>query len=254
VSPVVSPGRGRSLPLIYRTFMASFPEIPLKAVVKLGGALFKRDPEVEALKSMGKTLSSFVNDGNQLVAVAGGGQNARVYIDAARKLGADESTCDLIGIGVTRSNAELLRLALGGVGVPKIPTLLSELNHLAGPGKAVVLGGLQPGQSTNAVAALAAEITRADFLVNATDVDGVYTSDPKKDPKAKLLRSISVEKLLNWALAGDVYAGKYELLDPVALKIMQRGKIPTRFVSLEDPSNITSALRGRDIGTLVSYS
>jgi uridylate kinase len=228
--------------------------IRLKAVVKLGGALFKRDPDVEALRSMGKTLSSFVGEGNQIVAVAGGGQNARVYIDAARRLGADESTCDLLGIGLTRANAELLRLALGGVGVPMIPTLLSELNHLVGPGKAVVLGGLQPGQSTNAVAALAAEITRADFLVNATDVSGVYTADPKRDPKAKLLRSVSVEKLLSWALSGDVYAGKYELLDPVALKIMQRARIPTRFVSLEDPSNITSALRGRDIGTLVSYS
>lgn len=226
----------------------------MKAVVKLGGALFKRDPDVDAIRTMGKTLSSFIGEGNQLVAVAGGGQNARVYIEAARKLGADESTCDLLGIGLTRANAELLRLSLGTAGVPKIPSLLSELNHLVGAGKGVVLGGLQPGQSTNAVAALAAEITRSDFLVNATDVAGVYTADPKKDPKAKLLRSVSVEKLLSWALAGDVYAGKYELLDPVALKIMQRARIPTRFVSIEDPSNITSALRGRDIGTLVSYS
>ena len=226
----------------------------MKAVVKLGGALFKRDPEVDALRTMGKTLGGFVGEGNQLVAVAGGGQNARVYIDAARRLGADESTCDLLGIGITRANAELLRLALGGVAVPKIPTQLSELNHYVGAGKVVVLGGLQPGQSTNAVAALAAEITRSDFLVNATDVIGVYTADPKKDPKAKLLKSVGVEKLLAWALSGEVYAGKYELLDPVALKILERARIPTRFVSIEDPSNITSALRGRDIGTLVSYS
>ncbi len=225
----------------------------MKAVVKLGGGLFKRDPDVGALRTMGKTLSGFVGEGNQLVAVAGGGQNARVYIDVARKLGADESTCDLLGIDVTRANAELVRLALGGVAVTRIPTLISEISQYAAVGKAVVLGGIQPGQSTNAVAALAAEITRADFLVNATDVSGVYTADPKKDPKAKLLRSVSAEKLLSWALAGDVYAGKYELLDPVALKIMQRARIPTRFVSLEDPSNITSALRGRDIGTLVSY-
>jgi len=155
---------------------------------------------------------------------------------------------------VTRANAELFRLALGSIAVTKIPTMLSELIHYVSPGKVVVIGGLQPGQSTNAVAALAAEITRADFLVNATDVQGVYTADPKKDPKAKMLRSVSIDKLLSWAMVGDVYAGRYELLDPVALKIMQRARIPTRFVSMEDPSNITSALRGRDIGTLVSYS
>ncbi len=226
----------------------------MKAVVKLGGALFKHTPDTNALKSMGKALASFSAEGNQVVAVAGGGQNARVYIDAARKLGADEATCDLLGIRITRANAELLRLALGQNASPKIPTSLSELPHYVGAGKVVVLGGLQPGQSTNAVAALAAEITGADYLVNATDVDGVFTEDPKKNPKAKLIRSIHVDKLLNWSLSGDVYAGKYELLDPVALKIMQRAKIPARFVSLEDPDNIIDALKGKDVGTRVTYS
>src|SRR6184192_2053370 len=225
----------------------------MKAVVKLGGALFKRDPDVDALRTTGKILSGFVGEGNQLVAVAGGGQNARVYIDAARKLGADESTCDLLGISVTRANAELLRLALGSVAVPKIPTMLSELTHYVSSGKVVVLGGLQPGQSTNAVAALAAEITKADVLVNATDVEGVYTQDPKKSPKAKLIRSVHVDKLLNWAMAGEVFAGRYELLDPLALKILQRARIPTRFVSLVDPGNIIEALHGKVVGTRVVY-
>src|SRR5713101_413716 len=216
----------------------------MKAVVKLGGALFQRDPDVDALRRMGKVLSGFASEGNQLVTVAGGGQNARVYIDVARKLGADESTSDLLGITVTRANAELFRLALGSVAVTKIPTMLAEVTHYVSPGKVVVLGGLQPGQSTNAVAALAAEITRADVLVNATDVEGVYTQDPKKSPKAKLIRSVHVDKLLNWAMAGEVFAGRYELLDPLALKIMQRAKIPSRFVSLKDPKNIIGALHG----------
>src|SRR5713101_10071210 len=134
----------------------------MRAVVKLGGALFRREPDVTALKAMGKVLGSFVEEGNQLVLVAGGGENARTYISAARKLGAEESTCDLIGIQITRSNAELLRIALGPIAVAKIPTGISEVLHLAGEGRIVVMGGLQPGQSTNAVAALAAEITRAE--------------------------------------------------------------------------------------------
>jgi uridylate kinase len=226
----------------------------MRAVVKLGGALFRRDPDVTALKEMGKVLEGFVAEGNQLVLVAGGGENARTYISAARKLGAEESTCDLLGIQITRANAELLRLALGSIASSKIPTTLSDLPHCVGPGKAVVMGGLQPGQSTSAVAALAAEITRAEILVNGTDVDGVYTEDPKKNPKAKLIRSVHVDKLLNWAMSGEVFAGRYELLDPLAIKIMQRAEIPTRFVSLGDPSNIITALQGKDIGTRVLYS
>jgi len=225
----------------------------MRAVVKLGGALFKRDPEVNAIKSMARALSEFAREGNQVVAIAGGGENARAYISAARRLGAEESTCDLIGIQLTRSNAELFRIALGEVGVPKIPSSIADVPHLAHPGKVVVMGGLQPGQSTNTVAALAAEITRAEFLVNGTDVDGVYTRDPKKFPKARLLRTVQVDKLLDWAMSGEVFAGRYELLDPLALKIMQRAKIPSRFVSLKDPKNIIGALRGEQIGTMVLY-
>ena len=226
----------------------------MRAVVKLGGALFRREPDVAALKDMGKILGAFVKEGNQLVLVTGGGENARTYISAARKLGAEESTCDLLGIQITRANAELLRLAMGSIASSKIPTTLSDLPHCVGPGKAVVMGGLQPGQSTNAVAALAAEITRAEILVNGTDVDGVYTEDPKKNPKAKLIRSVDVDKLLSWAMGGEVFAGRYELLDPLAIKIMQRAKIPTRFVALADPGNILAALQGNDIGTKVVYS
>jgi uridylate kinase len=226
----------------------------MRAVVKLGGALFRREPNVTALKDMGKVLSGFVREGNQLVLVAGGGENARTYIGAARRLGAEESTCDLLGIQITRANAELLRLAIGSIASSKIPTTLSDLPHCVGSGKAVVMGGLQPGQSTNAVAALAAEITRAEILVNGTDVDGVYTEDPKKNPKAKLIRSVAVDKLLGWAMGGEVFAGRYELLDPLAIKIMQRAKIPTRFVSLADAGNILAALQGKDIGTRVVYS
>ena len=199
-------------------------------------------------------MEGFVAKGNQLVLVAGGGENARTYISAARKLGAEESTCDLLGIQITRANAELLRLALGSIASSRILTTLSDLPHCAGSGKAVVMGGLQPGQSTSAVAALAAEITRAEILVNGTDVDGVYTEDPKKNSKAKLMRSVHVDKLLNWAMSGEVFAGRYELLDPLAIKIMQRARIPTRFVSLSDPSNIIAALQGKDIGTRVLYS
>jgi len=226
----------------------------MRAVVKLGGALFHREPNVAALKEMGKVLEGFVAKGNQLVLVAGGGENARTYISAARKLGAEESTCDLLGIQITRANAELLRLALGSIASSKIPTALSDLPHCVGSGKAVVMGGLQPGQSTSAVAALAAEITRAEILVNGTDVEGVYTEDPKKNPKAKLIRSVHVDKLLNWAMSGEVFAGRYELLDPLAIKIMQRARIATRFVSLRDSGNILDALQGKDIGTRVLYS
>lgn len=225
----------------------------MRAVVKLGGGLFRRDPDTSNIKHFAASLSRFVGENNQLVIVAGGGENARTYINAARKLGAEESTCDLLGIQITRANAELLRVAFENETGAVTTKKLSRLPDLVRTNRIVVMGGLQPGQSTNAVAALAAEITRAGILVNATDVDGVYTEDPKKNPKAKLLKTINVGKLLELAMAGKVFAGRYELLDPLAVKILERSKTPTRFVSLSNPDNILDAIKGKDTGTLVVY-
>ena len=238
---------------LYTNSIFNHTEQILRAVVKLGGALFGRDPDPSTIKHMASALTRFVDENNQLVLVAGGGENARTYINAARKLGAEESTCDLLGIQITRANAELLRVAFEGETAAVSARSLTRLPELVRANGVVVMGGLQPGQSTNAVATLAAEITRAKVLVNATDVDGVYTEDPKKNPRAKLLRTIHVGKLLELAMAGRVFAGRYELLDPLAVKILERSKIPTRFVSLSNPENILDAIKGKDMGTLVVY-
>ncbi len=228
----------------------------MRAVVKLGGALFPRDLEASPIKSMAKTLSEFAGqEKNKLVIVVGGGANARAYIETARKLEADESTSDLLGIQITKANAQLMTVALESEGVSApVASDVAMLSSLLRTSQVVVIGGLQPGQSTNAVAALASEITRTNILVNATDVEGVYTEDPKKNRQARLLKTISAAKLLEMALAGHVFAGSYELLDPIAIKTLQRSRIPTRIVSILDPENIIKAIDGKSVGTLVVYS
>lgn len=115
----------------------------------------------------------------------------------------------------------------------------------------VVLGGLQPGQSTNAVAALAAEAMRADLLVNATDVGGVYTADPRKDPNAKKLDKVTPEELMTILSTEGFRAGEYQLMDPLAIRIIQRSGLPVVIVDGRDPSNIEKALRGKRIGTRI---
>jgi len=227
----------------------------MRAVVKLGGALFPRDLDPSPIKGMAKTLAGFATqEKNKLVIVAGGGANARAYIDAARKLDADESTSDLLGIQLTKANAQLMTVALESEGVSApVASDVTLLPSLLRTNQAVIMGGLQPGQSTNAGAALASEITRTNILVNATDVDGVYTEDPKKNQKAIFLKTISATKLLAMVLASEVFAGSYELLDPIAIKTLQRSKIPTRIVSVLDPENIVRAIDGKSVGTLIVY-
>jgi len=148
-------------------------------------------------------------------------------------------------------NARLLIAALGDQAHPTPPQTIPEMQIAFQSRRIIVLGGIEPGQSTNAVAALAAEALGADLLVNATNVEGVYTADPKKDRKAKKLDEIDTEQLLRLVIGGEMGAGGYELFDPVAIKIVGRSRIPTRIIDGRVPENFEKAVRGEAIGTLL---
>jgi len=224
----------------------------MKGVLKLGGFAF--DPAVPAAKirDYAKVIKAFSRR-NQLVVVTGGGSIARKYIATARELGASEAVCDQIGIHVSRLNAQLLATALEESAFPEIPETFEDLTRSAGSGLVVVMGGLQPGQSTNAVAALAAEVMHADLLVNATNVDGVYTADPRKDSHAKKLDEVTPEDLLRILSSEGIRAGEYAFMDPIAIRIIQRSRISATVIDGRDPSNVDKALRGKRIGTRIVH-
>src|SRR5678815_3870374 len=153
-------------------------------VIKLSGSIFNFKTTSKSLKEYAQLLLD-IQAKVQPVVVSGGGIIARHYVNLARSLGSDESSLDEMGIEISRLNAMLLSAALGDSVYPIIPSNLEEISIACQSGKIVVSGGLHPGQSTNATAALISEKIKADRFLNATDVDGVYDSDPKKSSKAK---------------------------------------------------------------------
>lgn len=223
----------------------------MKVVVKIGGLVFSSGLRAETISSYAEVLARLHDQGHRLVVVAGGGEEARKYIEAARELGASEFACDILGIEVSRLNARLLSAALRDRAYPDPPETIQELQIAFQSRRIIVIGGMTPGQSTNAVAALAAEAVGADLLVNATNVEGVYTSDPKKDPTAKKMDEVETEELLRLVLGDKMGAGSYELFDPVAIKIVERSKILTKIIDGRIPGNIEKAVRGEPIGTLL---
>ncbi len=186
----------------------------------------------------------------QPVVVAGGGKVARHYIDLARDLGSDEATLDIIGIEVSRLNAKLMIAALGDRAYSAVPSDLEAVAAAADTGKIVVTGGLHPGQSTNATAALIAEKVKASKFLNATDVEGIYDTDPNKNKNAKLFKEITVKKCLELLASENSAAGSYDLMDIVALKVIQRSRIPT-VVLKSDVAAIRNAIDGRATGTRI---
>jgi uridylate kinase len=224
----------------------------LKAVIKLGGFVFPDRPKKPLVREYVKLLADLVSE-HHLVVVTGGGKTARTYINTAREMGVSEALCDHLGILVSRLNARLLVDGLGEYAFPEIPVTIGELKHYFASGKIVAMGGLSPGHSTNAVAAIAAETIGAELLVNATNVDGVYSSDPSKHKGARKLDRVTVTQLTAILSKTKMMAGAYELMDPLALRIIERSRLRAVVLNGRNPTNVTKALHNDRIGTQIVH-
>ncbi|MEM0217705.1 MAG: UMP kinase [Candidatus Nezhaarchaeales archaeon] len=222
-------------------------------VVKLGGHVLIDDRgkiRKKVFSSYVDLVTNFWREGVSIHTVVGGGRVARLYIELLAALGAPKALQDLMGIEVTKINAKLLTYALRTKGVNAL--FKDYLFSVDQPGDSIyVMGGVSPAQSTTAVAALLAETIKAVKLIVATDVDGLYSEDPKKNPQATLLRRVTMKELME-ILKMESEPGSYKLIDSVALQVIARSKIATHIVNGLNPRNIEKAIRGEEIGTLIA--
>ncbi len=219
----------------------------MKVVLSLGGSVFSG--ETGKIREFAKAIET-ISQENQVFVVVGGGKVAREYIQRARELGATETFCDYIGIAATRMNAMLLISALPSA-AKKAPEDFIEAENLSKLYKVVVMGGTFPGHTTDATAALLAEFVKADIFINATNVDGVYSADPKTDPNAVKYDRLSPQQLIEIVGKNSAKAGTNVVIDLLAAKIIERSRIKT-YVILGTPENILKAVRGEAVGTVIA--
>lgn len=222
-------------------------------VLSLGGSVLVKDEDPSAyLSELAQALIE-VSSRSRLFIVAGGGRIARYYIRAGRTLGATEQTLDLMGIDATRLNARLVITALKGHACPEPPRDYEEAARAGASYPIVVMGGVAPGVTTDAVSARLAERVRATRLVNATSVDGAYTSDPKKDVCAKRIPRMSHEELVRLVSGTAKGAGPTTVFDPVGAEVLMRTRIPLVIVDGQRIKNLKLALEGKEcVGTVVA--
>jgi uridylate kinase len=223
-----------------------------KVVISLGGSILIPSLENHTIREYVPVLQKIAKKCRLFVVVGGGGE-ARRYIGIARDLGIDEGTSDEIGILITRLNATLLIAALCEAAYPKVAESHAEAKKFSEHGKIVVMGGITPGQTTDAVAAVLAERVGAAVFINATSVDGIYTEDPKKNPNATRFDAISPKKLLEIVGGTALGAGSNNVLDIVAARVVERSGIPLVVLDGREPKNLSEAiLKGKFRGTVVS--
>jgi uridylate kinase len=192
----------------------------------------------EILRRVGKTTP--------LVITTGGGRTAREYIRLGRELGLTEVELDEIGIDVTRLHARLLAAGVGPPAPAHPPTTIATAVHELQRSSPVILGGTEPGHTTDGVAALIAARLRAVRLVNATDVNGLFEEDPRTHPEARRIARIrwpDFRRRVQAATVGE--AGQNFLFDRLGADTLARAHIPLYIVHGRELSNLEAAIRGR---------
>lgn len=214
---------------------------------------FGIDPEV--VYSLAKQIKEVVESGME-VAIVNGGGNIWRGLSGSNK-GMDRATADYMGMLATVINSLALKDALDNLGVGARVQTAIEMRQIAESyirGRAIrhleksrvvifAAGTGNPYFSTDTTAALRAAEMNADvILMGKKGVDGVYDSDPKLNPEAKMFNQLDYMEVIQRKLA---------VMDSTAISLCMDNKIPIVVFNIDKPGNILKAASGEDIGTLV---
>lgn len=222
-------------------------------MVSLGGSVLvpgKRDDAY--LRDLAAVLRD-CSDAVKLFIVTGGGLPSRYYIETGRALGASERRLDAFGIEITRMNARLLGLALGALANSEPARTVAQASRYASRRRIVLMGGTTPGHTTDQVSASLARTVRAARIVNATSVDGVYSADPRSEPRAKRFEQLTHAELVRLSGSGHEAAGPRVVFDPAGARVAAKARIPILVLDGRDLGALRSAILGHPFhGTVVA--
>ena len=210
------------------------------------------DPE--AAKLISNQIKNCVQIGANLAIVIGGGNIWRGKVGL--ELGMDRATADYMGMLATVMNSLALMDALENIGVTTRVQTSIEMRAIAEPyirrramrhiekNRVVIFAGGtgNPYFTTDTAAALRAVEINAELLIKATKVDGIYDSDPKKNPDAKKFDRLTYMDALNKQL---------QVMDATAISLCMENHMPLMVLNLWEEGSLKKALMGEKVGTLV---
>lgn len=215
----------------------------MKIVVKVGGStsVGAAGPDFSYFSKLVPILNK-IQKKNQLIVSIGGGGLTRSYHKSIEKFPLKKEQKEEAFIELIKSNVVVLSHLLK---TKPIFTIDQISKNTSG-----VIGGIKPGRSTDANAAIAAQKIGADLFVKMTNVDGIYTRDPNRFAKAKIINKMSFADLEKYSVKGT--PNHYGILDSTAIKTLSRNRITTHVINGKNPDNILKVLRGASIGTTIS--
>ena len=211
--------------------------------------------ESEEVNAIARQIQDVASDGCELAVVVGGGNFLR-GVQFSEKANIKRATADYMGMVATVINAMALQDALESLGVHTRVQCAIEMKDVAEPfirrrcirhlekGRVVILAGGtgNPFFTTDTCAALRASELGAEVLLKATKVDGVYSEDPERNPKATRYESLSYDDCLRQNL---------QIIDVAAISLCRENHIPIIVFNLKREGNIRRVVAGEPIGTRI---
>lgn len=217
-------------------------------VIAVGGSLIvPEEINLTFLHAFKQLILKRVEKGDKFILVAGGGKIARKYRDAAAELGEiDNEEKDWLGIHCTRLNAHLLRTIFKQDAFPRLFKSFDDpLNAFKEP---ILIGaGMKPGRSSDFPAVFLAKRFSASHVINLSNIEYVYTEDPRLNPEAEKFSKISWKRYLD--IIGTRWdPGMSAPFDPVASKEAMDNNIKVAMVNGSKLSNLEKFFDGEEFG------
>jgi uridylate kinase len=218
-------------------------------VLRIGGSVLGSPPDADVVEAYSRVIAELNSEGASVAVVVGGGRVSREYIRSAKAMGLSSYQQDTIAIHASRLNARLVAMKLGGVS--SVPTSIDGMLQRLARNRVAVMGGLKPGITTDTVAAMVARRWNADLMVKCSDQEGIYTSDPRTNRKARKFDTMTYEEMKD-ILGGGHSPGIHSIIDPVAVEQLAESRIRLVVLNGFNPRGVLKAVRGEKIGTLVT--
>jgi len=223
-------------------------------VMSVGGSLIVPDAIdthfLSALKNLITEQTSV--QGRRFIIITGGGRTARKYADAAKTVSElDNEDLDWLGIHATRLNAHLVRTIFRDIAHPVIITNPDEVVDVPANAKVVIASGYRPGASTDLRAIQIASKLHSKKVINLSNIDHVYTADPRKNPDAVKIEDITWEEFRK-LIPEKWDPGLSSPFDPIAAKDAQEKNIEVACINGENLETLKEYLDGNSfVGTRI---
>ena len=221
-------------------------------IISLGGSLIVPDKiDTDFLKSFKTLILEHVARGKKFVIITGGGKLSNRYNEAAKELGSPtDEDLDWIGIASLKLNAELLRVVFSEHAHSKV---IPDLSAQIPSDKPIIVGSAyEPGHSSDYDSILAAKSLGVKKLINLSNIDYVYDSDPKKNPNAKKIEQISWADYRN-IIPKEWTSRLHSPFDPTAAEVAEKEGIEVTIMNGRPIDNLAKYLNGEKfLGTIIS--